>query len=49
MVRGTRIAIDSETLDESSGLRIVNHQVCLRGFMNRLLRNCMADGVGGKG
>jgi hypothetical protein len=46
VVRGTRIAIDSPALDESSGLRFVDGQCCLRCFMNRQLRTRMMGGVG---
>jgi hypothetical protein len=48
MVGATGIVINSSTLDEGSGLRLV-YQCCLRVFMNRLLRTRMAGGVGGEG
>jgi hypothetical protein len=48
MVRATGIVIDSSTLDESSGLRLV-YQCCLRIFMNRPLRTRMMGGVGAGG
>jgi hypothetical protein len=48
MVEATGIVIDSSTLDEGSGSRLV-YQCCLRVFMNRPLRTRMMGGVGGEG
>jgi hypothetical protein len=47
MVGATGIAIDSSTLDEGSGLRLV-YQCGLRVFMNRPVRTRTPGGVGGE-